>query len=202
MDSLVGPIPDGWQEVLLATVCEVVAGPSSATFKAGRAEQVHVPVITPKDLKHGKIVGGAKVPIASDAITRFDRYRVSVGDIVSVRTGLLGRHAIVDEPQEGWIIGTACFRLRPRLPVMSRYLLYYLGHPAVRDWLLRRASTATVPSLNTATLQALPVVVPPTATQAEISNILSALDKKIMVHEQIVETTQQLHEALLPLLLS
>lgn len=75
-----------------------------------------------------------------------DRYRLRVGDLVWVRTGDLGKQALVGPENNGWITGTSCFRLRPQPTLDPRYLLLYLGHPAVRDWIARGASTATVPT--------------------------------------------------------
>lgn len=202
METLTGPVPDHWQELPLAEVCEVVAGPSTTAFKAGKADQVPIEIVTPKDIKNGRIASSTTTMVGSDVIGRLARYRLSAGDIVSVRTGDLGRQALVEEEHEGWAVGTGCLRLRPHAPVTARYLVYYLGHPAVQDWIMRRASTATVPSLTTTTMLSLPVVVPPTATQTSISELMSDLDAKLAIHEQIVRTTQQLRATLLPLLLT
>jgi type I restriction enzyme, S subunit len=202
MKSLIGSVPDDWQEVQLGKICEVVTGPSSIAFKAGKTKQLPIEVVTPKDLKHGRIASSTTRMIASVAVDRLDRYQLSTGDIVSVRTGDLGRQGLVEREHEGWTVGTACFRLRPHPPVISGYLLHYLGHPAVRDWILRRASTATVPSLTTSVMLSLPVVVPPPATQTRISELMSALDEKLVIHEQIVRTTEELRDTLLPLLLT
>jgi type I restriction enzyme, S subunit len=202
VESLVGSVPDGWLEVPLAKICDVVAGPSTSAFKAGKTNLRSVQVVTPKDLKHGRVMQGIETMIDSAAADRLARYRLSADDIVSVRTGDLGRHAIVEDDGEGWVVGTGCFRLRPQAAVDSRYLLYYLGHPAVRDWILRRASTATVPSLTTSALRTLPVVVPPHGMQTRVGKIMSAIDEKIAIHERIVHATQQLREVVLPLLLT
>lgn len=65
----------------------------------------------------------------------------------------------MSESQRGWLISSACLRLRVREMVSAPYLVYYLGHPAVRDWIVRNTSGAVIPSLSTSMLGSLPVVI-------------------------------------------
>lgn len=201
MNALTGPTPDIWHEVPLATVCDIVAGPSSSMIQPVQTGGVPVNVVAPKHLQDRRIVNSSTTLVKANASPRLDRYRLAPGDLVSVRTGDLGKQALADQEHEGWVVGTACFRLRPEPTVNSRYLLHYLGHPAVRDWLARHASNSTVPTLTLSTLRALPVLVPPPATQAAFGDIMGVLDDKIAIHREIVEATEQLRDSLLPLLL-
>ncbi|WP_433205333.1 restriction endonuclease subunit S [Dactylosporangium sp. CS-047395] len=200
MNGLTGPIPSGWQETTLADVCEIVAGPSGGMIRPVE-EGVPIEVVAPKHLLHGRIVDRSTVLVTRDASMRLERYRLAPGDLICVRTGDLDKYALAGREHDGWVAGTACFRLRPAPSVDSLYLLHYLGHPAVRDWIARHASTATVPTLTLGTLRTLPVLVPPSATQAKIGNIMGALDHKIALHREIVQCTEQLRHTLLPLLL-
>lgn len=201
MNALIGPLPDGWQETPLANVCHVVAGPSSSMIRPVETG-VPIDIVAPKHLQYGRIAGSSAVLVTAEASARLDRYRLVVGDLICVRTGDLGKQALAGAEHEGWVVGTACFRLRVAPTVDARYLLHYLGHPAVRDWIARHASTATVPTLTLSTLRTLPVLIPPPATQATIGDIMGALNDKVAVHREIVEVTEQLQESLLPLLLT
>ncbi|MBB5111957.1 hypothetical protein FHU28_001796 [Micromonospora echinospora] len=202
MSSLIGPMPDGWQEIPLAELCQVVAGPSNSMIRSVDTDGVPIEVVAPKHLLHGRIAGGSTVLVTPEASARLNRYRLVPGDLICVRTGDLGKQALAGPEHEGWVAGTACFRLHPDPTVDSRYLLNYLRHPAVRDWIARHASTATVPTLTLSTLRTLPVLVPPPAVQATIGDIMSALEDKVALHREIVEVTQQLRDSLLPLLLT
>ncbi|TWJ30938.1 type I restriction enzyme M protein [Micromonospora sagamiensis] len=151
---------------------------------------------------YGRIADSGTVLVTAKASAQLDRYRLAPGDLICVRTGDLGKQALAGPEHEGWITGTACFRLRPQPFVDSRYLLHYMRHPAVRDWIDRHASTATVPTLTLNTLRTLPVLVPPSAIQEAIGDTMSALDDKVALHRKIVEVTEQLRDSLLPLLLT
>ena len=202
MSSLIGLRPDGWQEMPLADLCDVVAGPSNSMIRPVDTDGVPIEVVVPKHMLHGRIAGGSTVLVTAEASARLDRYRLVPGDLICVRTGDLGKQALAGPEHEGWVAGTACFRLHPDPRIDSRYLLYYLGHPAVRDWIARHASRATVPTLTLSTLRTLPVLVPPRAVQATIGDIMSALEDKVALHREIVEVTEQLRDSLLPLLLT
>jgi type I restriction enzyme S subunit len=202
VSSLVGPVPDGWPEMPLAEVCNVIAGPSNSMIRPVGTDGVPVAVVAPKHVMYGRIAGKDTVLVTTEASSRLDRYRLVCGDLICVRTGDLGKQALAGPEHEGWVTGTACFRLRPEPAVDSRYLLHYMRHPAVRDWIARNASAATVPTLTLSTLRTLPVLVPPSAVQKIIGDTMNALDDKVALHREIVELTEQLRESLLPLLLT
>jgi len=198
LNALIGPVPDNWREVPLGEVCDVIAGPSANLMRPAGVG-VPVKVVAPKNLEHGRITGSVTVQVTDEASSRLDRYRLAPGDLICVRTGDLSKQVLVDPEQEGWVVGNACFKLRPRLD--SHYLLHYLAHPAIREWIGRHASTATVPTLTLSTLRTLPVLFPPQETQVRIGTILGALDDKAAVHREIVAVTEKLRDSLFPVLL-
>lgn len=199
MDSLIGAIPDDWAETRLATVCEIVSGPHVDLVKRAFAE---VAVVTPKDLANNRIADDCAMGTSREAAAGLSRYRLESGDIVCSRRGDVGRQALAGEHQRGWLISSACLRLRVRETISASYLVYYLGHPAVRHWIVKNTSGAVIPSLSTSMLGSLPVVVPPQAVQASVAGALSALDDKAVIHERLSRTTATLRDALLPQLLS
>ena len=65
MNSLIGPVPDGWQEVPLVSVCSVVAGPSSSMIRPVETGGVPIDIVAPKHLQHGRIAGSSTKAIAA-----------------------------------------------------------------------------------------------------------------------------------------
>ncbi|MGH3908361.1 MAG: restriction endonuclease subunit S [Pseudonocardiaceae bacterium] len=202
MDSLIGTVPDSWAQARLGAVCDILAGPSGARLALEPRTSSNIPVIASKDLRNNKIAEDGGTAVTPELADELSRYRLSSGDVVCSRTGDLGRQALASEGQEGWLVGTGCLRLRVRRPISAPYLTYYLGHPAVRDWITRNATGSAIPSLNTKTLGSMPVVLPPVAVQSVTAEVLGALDEKIAVHDQISRTTAELRDALLPILLT
>lgn len=199
MDSLIGVVPDLWTEHRLDSVCEILSGTHVDLVNLGSAE---VPVVTPNELSNNRIADDCAMGASREAADRLSRYSLERGDIVCSRRGDLGRRGLAGANQRGWLIGSACIRLRAREMISASYLVYYLGHSAVRRWIAGNTGGAVLPSLSAVMLGSLPVVAPPVAVQASIADTLGALDDKIVVHEQISRTTAALRDALLPQLLS
>lgn len=202
MDSLIGVVPDGWQEYRLDQICEVLAGPSAVQINLKEREPTDVPVVMPRDLRNNRVSDDCAAGVTGEGARDLSRYFLRPNDIVCSRTGHLGRQALVTESQRDWLLGSPCLRIRVRRVISAPYLVYYLGHPAVRAWIIRNTSGAVIPSLSTKLLGSLPIVVPPAGLQATVAEILSALDEKIIVHEQISRTTEDLRDAVLLRLLT
>jgi restriction endonuclease S subunit len=200
MHSLIGPVPDAWRHARLADVCDILSGPSGTRLRLERRTSANIPVITPQSLRNNRIAddGDSAVPVEQAA--SLSRYQVRSMDVVVARTGVLGRQGLASEDQDGWLLGSGCLRLRPVHPLEPRYLSYYLCHPSVRDWVISNGAASAISTLTTKTLGALPVAIPPTETQTVIAEMLGALDEKVAIHEQIVETTVALRDAITPLL--
>ncbi|WP_052422689.1 restriction endonuclease subunit S [Nonomuraea candida] len=196
-EHLIGDLPEGWRAVSLAEIGELTAG----TATPATSEEGTVAVAKPKNLVRGRIAGPPDL-IDEDEARRLDRYRLVEGDIVCVRTGGLGRHALMTREQHGWVCGTGLIRVRLREEVDHHYLNHYLSHPAVLDWLTRNSVRSPIPSISTTVLGTLPVALPPPEAQRAIGHALHTLSEKIEAHERIAETTTALRDTLLPLLIS
>ncbi|WP_214404925.1 N-6 DNA methylase [Pseudonocardia lacus] len=191
--QLVDPVGGGTGEPVvrarLGDLCELVAGPGRFDHDAGGL--VHH-VVTPRALRHNRIVDVEAV--AEVVAEQVERYRLSLGDIVCVRTGNIGRVGVVGPEHVGWLVGSGCVRLRPGREVDPEYLASYLSSPAVREWIDRHASGSAIRALNTRTLGELPVLLPGHAEQRRIASILTALDAEAAALDQLGEVTAQLRD--------
>lgn len=202
--------PAEWPVVPLGELCEVVAGPGGkrlpAQERAGigptSARDDLVPIVTPREIRRYRITDQAGTGVGMDIAADLARYSIRQGDIVAVRTGELGQHAHVDGTHAGWLLGTSCLRLRPRDRTLdSRYLLFYLSHPQVKDWILRNGSGSNPPSLAAAVLETLPAHLPPLDRQIAIGEVLSALDERAEQLRRAARTAADLLDsAVLPLM--
>jgi len=131
------------------------------------------------------------------------RYQVRSGDLLCVRTGSIGRVGLVAAGQEGWIFGTGLICIRPAQQVDPQFLCFYFTLPAVTDWFTLQARQSTaIASISAQVLGTLPISLPPLAAQREIGRSLATLNDKIEAHQRICQTTAELRDALLPLLLT
>lgn len=196
VEALVGLIPSTWEYTTLGAICQrgggnIQTGPFGSQLHASDYVSVGIPLIMPQNIGDNRIIEDGIARITIDDAKRLNRYLVRKGDIVYSRRGDVERRSLVREHEDGWLCGTGCLRVRMgEKGVDPGYASFYLGHPSVREWIVRHAHGATMPNLNTSILAACPFVVPPLAEQRAIASLLSALDEKIELNRQMNETLE------------
>jgi restriction endonuclease S subunit len=198
MSALVGSTPAEWGEVQLADICDLIPGAPTHDDPDGS-----VPILKPRNLMSGKLVGPTDTMNDAEAAQHL-RYRVKAGDLLCARTGSVGRVGVAADEQAKWIFGSGliCIRVKSTSSVDPRYLALYFTHPAVSDWIARNARGTSIPNISSRVLGTLPVSLPPQAAQQAIGHTLTTLNESIEAHQRICETTMEIRDALLPLLLS
>jgi type I restriction enzyme S subunit len=200
-EELLGPVPDRWEYTTLGDVCrrgggDIQTGPFGSQLHAADYVPIGIPSIMPQNIGDNRIVEDGIARISPEDAKRLGRYLVRKGDIVYSRRGDVERRALVRDNEEGWLCGTGCLRVRLGDGIDPGYASYYLGHPGVREWIVRHAHGATMPNLNTSILASCPFVVPPPTEQRAIADILGTLDDKIELNQRMNETLEAIARAL------
>ena len=195
-------LPRGWEHSTLGAACErsggnIQTGPFGSQLHASDYRPVGIPSIMPQNLGDNRVIEDGIARIGEGDATRLARYLVRTGDIVYSRRGDVERRALIGPHEDGWLCGTGCLRIRlGENGVDPRYASYYLGHPVVREWIVRHAHGATMPNLNTAILSACPLLIPPASEQRVIADVLSTLDDKIELNRRMNDTLEAMARAL------
>ncbi|MFG1921248.1 restriction endonuclease subunit S [Cryptosporangium sp. NPDC048952] len=202
METLIGSVPDSWHHALLADVCDIRSGPSGRL--RSRRVSTHdrgVPVVSSADFRFNGVSKERLQRVTSVDIRELSAYQLLAGDVLTARTGDLGRQALIGDEEQGWLFGTACMRLRPRNEVLfPKYLLFYLAHERVVEWIRRHATGSAIPSISAKALGSLPIPLPPLMRQEAIARTLALLTEKAALHDEISRTTAALRDSLLPVL--
>jgi len=186
----------------LGAVCaraggSIQTGPFGSQLHASDYRPVGIPSIMPQNLGDNRVIEDGIARIGARDASRLARYLVRAGDIVYSRRGDVERRALIGPREDGWLCGTGCLRVRlGENGVDPRYASYYLGHPVVREWIVRHAHGATMPNLNTAILSACPFLVPPVAEQHAIAHILGTLYDKVELNRRMNATLEAMARAL------
>jgi type I restriction enzyme, S subunit len=202
VEELVGHIPDGWTYTTLGKACadgggDIQTGPFGSQLHAADYVPVGVPSIMPQNIGDNRISEYGIARITPEDATRLSRYLVREGDIVYSRRGDVEKRALIRANEDGWLCGTGCLRVRlGDKGANPSYAAYYLGHPSVREWIVRHAHGATMPNLNTSILSSCPFVIPPPAEQRAIAHILGTLDDKIELNRRRNQTLEAMARAL------
>ena len=198
LNELISSASADWPAVRLADLCQLVPGTPTHDAPDGS-----VPVLKPKNLALGRLAGPTDMLSTKEA-QRLTRYQVRSGDLLCTRTGTVGRVGLASQKQDGWIFGTGLIRIRakPQSLVDPLFLNFYFTHPAVADWIQRNARGTSIPNISSQVLGTLPVWLPSLSDQRAIGAALNKLNESIEAHQRVNETTAELRNALLPLLMS
>ena len=195
-------LPRGWEVTTLGSASSrggggIQTGPFGSQLHASDYVPAGIPAVMPKDIGDNRIEERDIARISPEDARRLDRYLVRPGDILYSRRGDVGKRALVRPSQAGWLCGTGCLRVRfGEDGVDPRYATYFMGHPLVREWIVRHAHGATMPNLNTSILSACPFVTPPIDEQRAIAHVLGTLDDKIELNRRMNEMLEAMARAL------
>jgi type I restriction enzyme, S subunit len=201
-DLINGEIPDHWEFTTLGEICQrgggnIQTGPFGSQLHASDYVPVGVPSIMPTNIGENRIVEDGIVRITEEDANRLGQHRLRAGDIIYSRRGDVEKRALIREREEGWFCGTGCLKVLLGSGVVDPlFASLFLGHPAIREWIVRHAVGATMPNLNTAIMSAVPFALPPLAEQKAIAAVLGALDDKIELNRRMNATLEAMARAL------
>ncbi|WP_445393563.1 restriction endonuclease subunit S [Stenotrophomonas pavanii] len=196
------PLYQDWEVSQLGDVCKrgggnVQTGPFGSQLHASDYVAEGIPSVMPQNIGDNRILDSGIARITEADAQRLSKYRLLEGDIIYSRRGDVERRALVRESEEGWLCGTGCLRIRFGEGVVHpEYAAHYLGHPAVREWIVRHAHGATMPNLNTTILSELPFVLPPWEVQVFIGDAIELYDQKADLNRRINQTLEAMAQAI------
>lgn len=204
-DSPVGRIPAAWEVTHLGSVVMpkgIQTGPFGSQLHAHEYVDWGVPVVMPRDMKGNKIDPALVSHIPLERAVELDRHRVEINDFLFARRGDIGRFALVDKSNEGWVCGTGCLKVRMQPSVNPIFMASYLTLKPVIEWLNLNAVGQTMLNLNTSILSELPIVLPSEKEQTMIGETIASLDNKVALSSAKLDSLQIVKKALMQDLLT
>jgi type I restriction enzyme S subunit len=191
-----------WEEKNLGDIAsEMQTGPFGSTLHKSDYVANGIPVINPQNLADGKIVPLQKMMVSQKTKERLSRYVLQEKDIVLARRGEMGRCAIVEKEQAGWLCGSGSFVIRIKKEVNANYLVRYLSSAKVKRILQKGSVGTTMDNLNQGILSQVPVPFPPLAEQRVIVGKLEALSAETkrleVIYQRKLEALEELKKSVL-----
>lgn len=202
-----GKIPSHWEIIAIkllegnsATV--VQTGPFGAQLHASDYIDDGVPLILIKHVNNLKIATDDLPKISPEKAEQLSMYRLEKGDIVFSRVGSIGRIALVDEQQEGWLISGQMLRMRIRNPkVYHRFAIYAITAESSQSYFELTSVGSTRDSINTDILRNFPIPIPPLPEQKAIADFLDCkaaqIDTLIEKKQRQIDLLQEQRTALI-----
>lgn len=171
-----GEAPAHWKSCQLKFIStSLQTGPFGSQLHAEDYVVGGIPAVNPAHLSGGSIFPDERVTIDDATAARLSMHRMSVGDIVFARRGELGRCAVVEPHQAGWLCGTGSLRVRLKFDMADPHFIALTFNATQAAEGLRLESVgSTMDNLNTEILGAFPLELPPVAEQRAIVAHLAA----------------------------
>ncbi|MRZ79439.1 restriction endonuclease subunit S [Paeniclostridium sordellii] len=131
-----------------------------------------------------------------------EKCSIKRGDVFLTRTSEkldeLGRSCVALKDYENATFNGFTKRLRPKgnIEILPEYAGYYFRSPKFRNLVTSMSSMTTRASLNNDMLSVLTITVPPVEEQQKIANILSSLDDKIELNNEMNKTLEEMAQSL------
>ncbi|WP_338726001.1 restriction endonuclease subunit S [Shewanella baltica] len=174
-----GEVPAHWVVAQLKFNTRLMqTGPFGSQLHAEDYVEGGIPLINPAHMINGTIIPDPKVTVDIETQDRLSRHKLTEGDIIFARRGELGRCAVVQEEQVGWLCGTGSLKatLNERLTSEYAYLLITSG--GVVAELSLESKGSTMDNLNTETLGKIRTPVPPVHEQKAILDYVDTVSGK------------------------
>ncbi len=204
-NSPVGRIPVNWEITNLGSIVipkGLQTGPFGSQLHAHEYVERGVPVVMPKDMKINRIDPASIAHIPEARAAQLEKHRVRKGDLLFARRGDIGRFALVEQVNDGWICGTGCLKARLSTRINPIFISCYLTLTTVIEWLNLNAVGQTMLNLNTSILAELPIILPPEKEQKIIGDAISALDSRISSNRRKLASVENTKKALMQDLLT
>jgi type I restriction enzyme S subunit len=175
----VSELPSHWTETTLRDAAILKTGPFGSTLHKSDYVRGGTPIINPMHINNGRLFPSEIATVSTSTANRLSEYRLQSGDVVLGRRGEMGRCAVVQGSQEGWLCGTGSLILRPRQSLDARYLQRFLSSPGTVNKLVGASVGSTMVNLNQGILFSLGLPLPPLAEQIRIADKLETVIAKI-----------------------
>ncbi|MEQ9668144.1 restriction endonuclease subunit S [Coleofasciculus sp. G2-EDA-02] len=190
------------QNVFLEDVLlEIKTGPFGSTLH--KADYIYggIPVINPIHINNGKITESSEITVSEKKADELADFKLRAGDIVIARRGVMGRCAVVQPEQEGWLCGTGSIILRVQSQILPNYLQLFLSSPTTVKALEANAMGSTMININQKILLSLQLTLPTIQEQQEIvcraSTLLTYANRIESRYQNALTRVEQLTPTLL-----
>jgi type I restriction enzyme S subunit len=187
-------VPNGWKKRSVGNLCtSIVPGRNKPKSFDG-----DIPWVTTPEIKGRYLPSAAQVNyISEQALHEAGGRLVPEGAVIMTAVGQLGVVAIA---KEALVLNQQLHAFVCSSVLYNEYLAYWLE--TQKHFMLSVASKTTIPYLNKANCEGIPVVFPIIEEQQKIAKILSTWDKAITTTEQLLANSQQQKKVLVQQLLT
>ena len=191
-------IPKGWKISKLGEVLSgkgYIRGPFGSALRRPELKTKGVPVYEQEHAIYNR--RKFRFYIDDEKLKELARFLVQSNDLIVSCSGTLGKVSMIAENDPKGIISQALLILRPsKKEIVPKFLYYFLSSKKGFDSLVSRSSGSVQVNLaKRGVIEEIPILLPQIWEQNAIVQMLSNLDSKIQLNEQMNTTLEAVGEA-------
>jgi len=199
----VGVIPEDWEIKKLGALARFRTGPFGSTLHKEDYTNNGIPIVNPMHIVDGNIVATLEMTITAQCASELADFSLWEGDIVIGRRGEMGRCAVVNAVQNGWLCGTGSMIIRTNSLASADFLQLVLSSPPIVAAIENASVGSTMINLNQSVLAGLKVALPGSKEEQEtISSSINAAGAQVEVLQALITKKQQIKQAAMQELLT
>lgn len=192
-ETEIGRIPEDWQYNKIENYLEKIIDYRGKTPKKSKFGIV---TLSAKSIKKGRIDYNQTYTISKDTFQGWEtRGKPEIGDVLLTTEGPLGEVAQINRPNVA--VAQRLLVLRGKENILDNsYLKYYLISKKGQGELHSKSTGTTVQGIKQSEFRKINILLPPIPEQKAIAKVLSNLDDKINLNNEMNKTLEEIGQAL------
>ena len=147
-----------------------------------------IPLVNPSHIKNLNILPNKDICVLPSKLKQLQSYVLKKHDIIIGRRGEMGRCAVVEEQQEGWLCGTGSMFLRLEKENYPYFYALYIASQQCIQYLEKNAMGTTMKNLNEKIIKKVPIPLP---SLPEQQRIVEEIEKRFFVADELEKAVNE-----------
>lgn len=184
----------GWETQKLGKLALVKTGPFGSMLHKEDYIENGVPLVNPIHMRDYRVIPDKSFTISEIKAKELSNYLLQENDIIFARRGDIGRCAVIDKKQIGYLCGTGSLFVRFKEQVNSIFIMYVIRCHSFTNTLIAAAKGVTMLNINSNTVENLGFILPPLSLQREFAEKVEAIERQKALVQQSIEQTQTMFD--------
>ena len=178
----------GWTTKIISEIATVKTGPFGSMLHKEDYISGGIPLVNPIHMRGYRICPDIDFTVTNEKAKELSNYLLETGDIVLARRGDIGRCAVVNNKEDGYLCGTGSLFVRFSESIESKFIMYVVKTKSFTDALIKSAKGATMLNLNSNVVGNLRLILPPFSLQQSFASQITDIENlKAIFDAQIAE---------------
>ena len=168
----------GWEVKKLGDISSVKTGPFGSMLHKDDYISNGIPLVNPIHIKDYRVIADMDFTISDEKARELNAYILRKNDVIFARRGDIGRCAVISDKENGYLCGTGSLFVRFEQEVIPQYIMYIIRSSSFIKELISKAKGATMLNLNSTTIAALGIPLPPLSLQQEFAKRIELIEQQ------------------------